>query len=68
MLAGTATSNCSVLIQDQLGTIAGFHYMSVCGPTGTGEISGEEFTEQRAIASSGDTAWFVRKMLEPRHE
>jgi len=51
------------LIQDQLGTIAGFHYMSVCGPTGTGEISGEEFTEQRAIASSGDTAWFVRKML-----
>ena len=25
------------LVQDQLGAIAGFHYMSVCGPTGTGD-------------------------------
>jgi len=37
--------------------------MSVCGPTGTGEITAEEFTEQRAIATSGDSAWFVRKLL-----
>jgi hypothetical protein len=51
------------LVQDQLGAIAGFHYMSVCGPTGTGEMSGEEFTEQRATTSTGDTAWFVRKMI-----
>jgi hypothetical protein len=51
------------LIQGQLGSIAGFQYMSVCGPTGTGEITSEEFTEQRAIANSGDSAWFVRKML-----
>jgi hypothetical protein len=51
------------LVQDQLGAIAGFHYMSVCGPTGTGEISGEEFTEQRANAATGDHAWFVRKMI-----
>lgn len=51
------------LVQDQLGAIAGFHYMSVCGPTGTGEISSEEFTEQRAHAASGDHAWFVRKMI-----
>ena len=51
------------LIQGQLGSIAGFQYMSVCGPTGTGEISSEEFTEQRAIATSGDNAWFVRKLL-----
>lgn len=51
------------LVQEQLGGIAGFHYMSVAGPTGTGEISGEEFTEQRAIASTGDHAWFVRKMI-----
>ena len=28
------------LVQTQLGAIAGFHYMSICGPTGTGEISG----------------------------
>ena len=35
------------LVQDQLGSIASFHHMSVCGPTRTGEITGEEFTEQR---------------------
>ncbi|GAB5450609.1 MAG: hypothetical protein Hals2KO_09370 [Halioglobus sp.] len=51
------------LVQEQLGGIASFHYMSVAGPTGTGEISGDEFTEQRAISSSGDHAWFVRKMI-----
>lgn len=51
------------LVQDQLGAIAGFHYMSVCGPTGTEEISSEEFTEQRSHAGSGDHAWFIRKMI-----
>jgi hypothetical protein len=51
------------LVQDQLGAIAGFHYMSVCGPTGTGEMTGDEFTEQRAHVASGDHAWFVRKMI-----
>lgn len=51
------------LVQDQLGGIAGFHYLSVAGPDGTGEITSEEFTEQRAISSSGDHAWFVRKMI-----
>lgn len=51
------------LVQDQLGSIAGFHYMSVCGPTGTGEITGEEFTEQRSHAGTGDHAWFIRKMI-----
>ncbi len=51
------------LVQDQLGSIAGFHYMSVCGPTGTGEITGSEFAEQRAHASTGDHAWFMRKMV-----
>ncbi len=51
------------LVQEQLGGIAAFHYMSVAGPTGTGEITGEEFTEQRAVASTGDHAWFVRKMI-----
>jgi len=51
------------LVQDQLGAIAGFHYMSICGPTGTGEITSLEFTEQRAHAASGDHAWFIRKMI-----
>jgi hypothetical protein len=51
------------LVQDQLGAIAGFHYMSVCGPTGTAEISGEEFAEQRNRAASGDPSWFIRKMI-----
>jgi hypothetical protein len=51
------------LVQQQLGAIAGFHYMSVCGPTGTGEMSGLEFTEQRAMVSTGDHAWFIRKMI-----
>ena len=51
------------LVQNQLGAIAAFHYMSIAGPTGTGEISGEEFVEQRAVSSTGDHAWFIRKML-----
>jgi len=51
------------LVEDQLGGIAGFLYMSVCGPTGTGEITGEEFTEQRAQAGTSDHAWFIRKMI-----
>lgn len=51
------------LVQNQLGAIAGFHYMSVAGPTGTEEISGEEFVEQRAISATGDHGWFIRKML-----
>jgi hypothetical protein len=51
------------LVQDKLGAVAGFHYMSICGPTGTGEISNLEFTEQRAHAATGDHAWFIRKMI-----
>ena len=51
------------LVQDQLGSIAGFHYMSVCGPTGTGEITGPEFSEQRSQAGTTDHAWFIRKMV-----
>lgn len=51
------------LVQDQLGSIASFHYMSISGPTGTGEISAEEFQEQRNKSSSGDPSWFVRRMI-----
>jgi len=51
------------LVQDQLGNIAAFHYVSVCGPTGIGEITAEEFTEQRTHMSTGDSAWFIRKLI-----
>jgi hypothetical protein len=51
------------LVQDQLGNIAAFHYVSVCGPTGIGKITSEEFTEQRTHMSTGDSAWFIRKMI-----
>lgn len=50
------------LVQEQLGVIASFHYMSVCGPTGTGVISSEEFADQRNQAT-GDHALFIRKMI-----
>ncbi|MEP6391546.1 MAG: hypothetical protein ABJ056_16645 [Halioglobus sp.] len=51
------------LVQDQLGNIAAFHYVSVCGPTGVGKITAEEFTEQRTHMSTGDSAWFIRKLI-----
>lgn len=50
------------LIQDQLGSIAGFHYFSVVGPSGTGEMTSAEFTEGRKLAGSGDYAFFIRMM------
>lgn len=51
------------LVQGQLGSIAAFMYMSVCGPTGTGDITTDEFVEQRARTENSDHAWFVRKMI-----
>lgn len=50
------------LIQDQLGSIAGFHYYSVLDPSGTGEMTTTDFTEGRALAGKGDHAYFVRLM------
>ena len=51
------------LVHDQLGAIAGFQYLSVFGPTGTGEISTEEFTHLRSEASTGDHSLFVRRLI-----
>ncbi|MBT8148739.1 MAG: hypothetical protein KJO24_02330 [Gammaproteobacteria bacterium] len=51
------------LVQSQLGSIASFHYMSVCGPTGTGEMTGEEFLAQKSQSDISDNAWFIRKMI-----
>lgn len=50
------------LVQEQLGAIAGFHYVSVCGETGTGEISADDYASMRA-ESAQDSALFVRKMV-----
>lgn len=57
------------LVQDQLGSIAGFHYVSVCGETGSGEITSEEYQALRSESASGDSALFIRKMvsLAARH-
>jgi hypothetical protein len=46
-----------------LGNIAAFHYLSVFGMTGTGDISDEEFSELRSQASTGDYALFIRRMV-----
>ncbi len=51
------------LVQDQLGAIAGFHYVSVCGETGTQEVTSEEYATMRAESAAGDSALFVRKMV-----
>ncbi|MFT5135914.1 MAG: hypothetical protein ACI9XU_000710 [Arenicella sp.] len=51
------------LVQEQLGAIAGFHYISVCGETGTGEIGRDDYTAMRNDAGSGDPALFVREMV-----
>ncbi|MFT4615122.1 MAG: hypothetical protein ACI9NT_002274 [Bacteroidia bacterium] len=51
------------LVQDQLGAITSFHYISVCGPTGSAVMKSEEFTDLRTQASTGDNALFVRKMI-----
>jgi hypothetical protein len=51
------------LVQEQLGAIAGFHYISVCGETGTGEVDRDDYTTMRNDAGSGDPAVFVREMV-----
>jgi len=50
------------LVQDQLGSIASFHYISVWGPTGTEKMTFDEFSDGRARASNGDHAFFIRLM------
>lgn len=50
------------LVQEQLGNVAAFHYVSVFGMTGTGELSQEEFAQLRSQASTGDHSLFIRRM------
>ncbi|MEQ8691757.1 MAG: hypothetical protein RIC89_13110 [Pseudomonadales bacterium] len=51
------------LVQEQLGNVSAFHYISICGPTGSGEVSMDEFSDMRTQASAGDTSLFIRKMI-----
>ena len=50
------------LVQQQLSSIAGFHYISVFGPTGTEEVTIEEFNQMRSD-STADHALFIRKLI-----
>ena len=56
------------LVQDQLGNIAAFHYISVFGDTGTGDVSLEEFAALRSEASKGDHSLFIRRMISAMAE
>ena len=56
------------LIQDQLGSIAGFHYISVFGPSGTGEMSTEEFADARSQVTRGDHAFFVQRLTHKTYQ
>ena len=51
------------LVQGQLASIAGFHYISVVGPTGTNEVSDEQYAEMRSQSVNSDSTLFVRKMI-----
>lgn len=51
------------LVQEQLGSIAGYHYISICGPTGSGDITRDEYATMRSDAAHGDASLFVRKMV-----
>ena len=51
------------LVQDQLGSIASFHYISVMGITGKGSMTPEEFAEGRSVMSNGDYTFFMRLMI-----
>jgi hypothetical protein len=51
------------LVQDQLGNIAAFHFISVFGPTGTDEVSLDEFSRLRSDSSTGDHSLFIRRMV-----
>jgi hypothetical protein len=50
------------LIQDQLGSIASFHYFSVMGPSDKKEMTSEEFAEGRSASQRGDHSYFIRLM------
>ncbi|MFV8817667.1 hypothetical protein [Haliea sp. E17] len=52
-----------LLVEEQLGAIAAFLFMTVAGPDGSGAISAEDFARERAGAADMDSNWFVRKLV-----
>lgn len=51
------------LVEQQLGSIISFLYISVEGPTGTGNVSWEQFAQERQLMDQGDHALFIRRMM-----
>jgi len=55
--------NLLTLVEEQLGTITAFHYISVFGPSGDGSVTSQEFADLRSQASTGDRTLFTRLMV-----
>ena len=51
------------LMQEQLGTLAFYLYLSIEGSTGSGKISDEAVMEERRRMDQGDPALFMRHLL-----
>ncbi|TGD76052.1 hypothetical protein E4634_00425 [Mangrovimicrobium sediminis] len=51
------------LVQDQLGSIAAFHYMSLQALIGTEDEDTDALTAEQTLGASSDSAWFIRKMI-----
>jgi hypothetical protein len=51
------------LVQEQLGTIAFYLYISIEGSAGAGNISDEQVAEDRQHMDKGDYALFMRRLL-----
>lgn len=51
------------LVEQQLGSIISFLYVSVEGPTGNGNVSWEQFAQERQQMDQGDHALFIRRFM-----
>jgi hypothetical protein len=51
------------LVEQQLGAIISYLYISVEGPTGSGNVSWEQFAQERQLMDQGDHALFIRRMM-----
>ena len=51
------------MVHDQLGNVIGFLYYSIEGPTGTGNMTVDQFAEERTKSSMGDYGLFIRHMI-----
>jgi hypothetical protein len=51
------------LVEQQLGSIISFLYISVEGPTGNGNMNWEQFGTERQLMDQGDRGLFIRRMM-----